>query len=110
LIRILVAYDTKYGNTKLAAESIVEGIREVDGFEASIGYVNEIDIGRLADYDAIVLGAPNHMGRPSQTMKKFVNGLADLALKAKNAAVFGTYSGRVRTPDRAVRKLEKMVE
>jgi hypothetical protein len=25
-------------------------------------------------------------------------------------AVFGTYAGKVRTPDRAVRKLEKMVE
>jgi len=110
LIRILVAYDTKYGNTKLAAENIAAGIREIDGFEASIGYVNEIEIGKLAGYDAIVLGAPNHMGRPSQTMKKFVNGLVDLALKSKNVAVFGTYSGRVRSPDRAVKKLEKMVE
>jgi len=50
------------------------------------------------------------MGRPSQTMKKFVNGLAELDVKAKDAAVFGTYSGRARDPDRAVIKLEKLVE
>jgi flavorubredoxin len=110
LVKVFVAYDTKYGNTKLAAENILKGIREVEGFETAIGYVKEIDIGKVADYDAIVLGAPNHMGRPSRTMKKFVDRLAELDLKAKNVAVFGTYSGRVRTVDRAVRKLEKMVE
>jgi flavorubredoxin len=110
LVKVFVVYDTKYGNTKLAGENIVEGIREVEGIETSIGYVKEIEIGNVADYDAIVLGAPNHMGRPSQTMKKFVNRLAELDLKAKNVAVFGTYSGRIRTLDRAVKKLEKMAE
>ncbi len=109
-IRVFVIYDSKYGNTKLAAENILEGIKEVGGIETDIGYVKEIDIGKVADYDAIVLGAPNHMGRPSQTMKKFVGRLAEHDLKAKNIAVFGTYSGRIRNPDRAVKKLEKMVE
>lgn len=110
MVKVFVVYDTKYGNTKLVGETIVEGIREVEGIETSIGYVKEIDIAKLVDYDAIVLGAPNHMGRPSQTIKKFVNRLAELDLKAKNVAVFGTYSGRVRDPDRAVKKLEKMAE
>ncbi len=110
LVKVFVVYDTKYGNTKLAGETIVEGLREVEGIETSIGYVKEIDIGKMVDYDAIVLGAPNHMGRPSRTMKKFVNRLTELDLKAKNVAVFGTYSGRVRDPDRAVKKLEKMAE
>ena len=94
LVKILVAYDTKYGNTKLAGETVVEGINEVGGIETSIVYVKEIEVGKVVDYDALVLGAPNHMGSPSQTMKKFVNKLAELDLKAKNVAVFGTYSGR----------------
>jgi NAD(P)H dehydrogenase (quinone) len=109
-IKVFVIYDSKYGNTKLAAESILQGIREVERIEIDIGYVKEIDIIKIADYDAIVFGAPNHMGRPSQTMKKFINRIAEHALKAKNAAVFGTYSGRIRDPDRAVKKLEKMIE
>jgi len=109
LAKVFIVYDSKYGNTKLAAENILEGIREVEGIETAIGYVKEIDIGQVADYDAILLGAPNHMGRPSRTMKKFVDRLAELDLKAKNVVVFGTYSGRVRF-DRAVKKLEKMVE
>lgn len=109
MVKVFVIYDTKYGNTKLAAENIVKGMREVEGIETAISYVKEIDIGTVADYDAIVLGAPNHMGRPSRTMKKFVEKLAELDLKAKNVAVFGTYSGTARPVDRAVKKMEKMV-
>ena len=110
MVKVFVVYDSKHGNTKLAAEKILEGIREFVGIETAIDYVKEIDIEKVADYDAIVLGAPNHMGRPSRTMKKFVDRLAELDLKAKNVAVFGTYSGRVRLVDRAVKKLEKMLE
>gem|GEM_PF-488736 len=110
LVKVFVAYDTKYGNTKLAAENIMKGMKEIEGIEIAIGYVKEIDIGKVADSDAIVLGAPNHMASPSRTMKKFVNRLSELDLEAKSVAVFGTYSGRVRPVDRAVRKLEKMVE
>jgi flavorubredoxin len=110
MVKVLVVYDSKYGNTKRAGESILEGIQESEGFETSIGYVNEIDIGKSVNFDAIVLGAPNHMGRPSRTMKKFVEKLTRLNLTAKYVAVFGTYSGRMRTADRAMKKLEKMVQ
>jgi flavorubredoxin len=111
LVKVFVVYDSKYGNTKLAAENILAGISEEGTvIETAIGYVKEIDIGKVADYDGVVFGAPNHMGRPSRTMKKFVDRLAEIDLKAKDVAVFGTYSGRERTVDRAVRKLEKMVE
>ncbi len=110
MVKVFVVYDSKYGNTKLAAENILEGIKEFGEIETAIGYVKEIDIGKVADYDAIVLGAPNHMGRPSRTMKKFVDRLAELDLKTKNVAVFGTYSGNARPVDRAVKKLEKMAQ
>jgi len=110
LVKVFVVYDTKYGNTKLAAEKILEGIKEAERFETAIGYVKEIEVSKVADYDALVLGAPNHMGRPSQAMKKFVNRLSELNLKTKNVAVFGTYSGTPRSPDRAVKKLELMMK
>ena len=110
MVRVFVAYDSKFGNTKRAAEKIMEGMRESEGVEIDIGNVKEIDIAKVANYDAIVLGGPNHMGRPSRTMKQFVERLAGLDLRAKKAAVFGTYSGNTRDPDRAVKKLEKMVE
>ncbi len=108
MVKVFVLYDSKYGNTKLAAEKILEGIKESGEIETDIGYVKEVDVGKLADYDVLVLGAPNHMGRPSQVMKKFVDVLAEQDLKAKNVAIFGTYAGNERLVDRAVKKLEKM--
>ena len=109
-MKVLIIYDSKYGNTKIAAENILRGIREFEEIETDISYVKDIDVGKVVDYDAIVLGAPNHMGKPSRIMKRFVDRLSELDLKAKNIAVFGTYSGRVRDVDRAVKKLEKTVE
>ncbi len=88
----------------------MEGIKEVEGIETAIGYLKEIDLASLADYDAILLGTPNHMGRPSRTIKKFVDKLAELDLKAKDVAVFDTYAGKERAVDRAMKKLEKIVE
>ena len=110
MVKIFVVYDSKYGNTKLAGESIAEGIRDTEGVEVLVSSVKEVDASKVAAYDVLVLGAPNHMARPSRTMMKFVDRLAGVELKAKDAAIFGTYSGRVRQHDRAVRKMEKTLE
>jgi len=110
LTKIFVAYDSKYGNTKLAAENVLDGIRESGEVETGIGYVKEVDAVSVAGYDIIVLGAPNHMGRPSGTMKKFVERLSGQNLKTKQIAVFGTYSGRVRPEDRAVKKMGRLIQ
>ena len=107
---VFVAYDSKYGNTKRTAEAIAEGMRDAMGVEASVRSVKEVDAEDIAGYDALVLGAPNHMAKPSRTIMKFVDRLARVDLKAKYVAVFGTYSGRVRDPDRAVRKMERSLE
>jgi flavodoxin len=110
LTRILVAYDSKYGNTKCAAETIAEGMTDVEGIEISVANVKETDVRKVEGYDVLVLGAPNHMASPSRTMTKYIESLARLDLKAKNTAVFGTYSGRLREPDKAVGKMEKEIE
>ncbi len=52
MTKIFIAYDSKYGNAKLA-EKISEGIKEFGGIKTAIGYVKEIDIGSLVCYDAI---------------------------------------------------------
>lgn len=109
LNEVLIVYDSKYGNTKLAAENILKGIHEVKGIETSISYVKDIKICKIIDFDTIILGAPNHMGRHSRTIKGFVNKLAHLNSKPKNVAIFGTYAGKVREVDRAVKKLVKMI-
>ena len=84
-----------------------KAIKQVEGIEATIGYAKEVDIQRLISYDALILGAPNHMANPSRTMKKFVEKIFELELKAKTVAVFGTYSGRVKKSRQSSEKTRK---
>lgn len=90
-MKALVVYDTKYGNTKLVAEKIAEGMREIDGTETAIGDVKKVDLKKLASHDAILIGAPVHFGAPSRTISKFIDKLGKLDLGGKRAAVFDTY-------------------
>lgn len=105
-MKIFTVYDSKYGNTKQVAQQILEGINEVDGFETDIGYVKEVSQQTLAEYDAIVVGAPNHMGNPSRTISKFINSLQKTAPKAKWVAVFDTYYAKPKNYGKAMKKME----
>ena len=107
MAKVFVVYDTKYGNTKLVAEKIVEGMREVEGTETTIGDVEETDPKKAADYDAILIGSPTHFGGPVRGINKFIDKLGKLDLKAKWVAVFDTYLGE--DFEKSVKKIEKRI-
>ncbi|NIR87173.1 FprA family A-type flavoprotein [Candidatus Bathyarchaeota archaeon] len=107
MVKVFVVYDTKYGNTKLVAETIVEGMKEVEGIETAISDVEEVDLEKVADYDAILIGSPNHWGGPVGGIKKLIDKLGKLDLKAKWVAVFDTYLGG--DFEKAVKKMEKRI-
>jgi menaquinone-dependent protoporphyrinogen IX oxidase len=106
LTKVLVAFDTKYGNTKIAAETIIEGMKEVEGIDVALGNMKEVDFKTIEQYDAILMGAPNHMGGPTRTAKKFIDKLGKLSLN-KLVAVFDTYMHK--DFDKAVKKMEKKI-
>ena len=107
MVKVFVVYDTKYGNTKLVAEKIVEGMREIEGIETVISDVKEIDLEKITNSDVILIGSPNHWGGPSRTIRKFIDELGKLDLKAKWFAVFDTYLGG--DFEKAVKKMEKRI-
>ena len=104
MARVFIVYDTKYGNTKLVAEKIAEGIRESKGIETEVNDVKEVDLKKIGGSDAILIGAPNHMGNPSRTIMKFIDQLSKLELKPKGVAVFDTYMGK--DFEKAAKKME----
>ena len=106
-MKIFVIYDTKHGNTKLVAETILEGITEIEGIETAISDVKEVDLERVAEYDAILIGSPNHWGGPVRDIKKLIDKLGKLDLKAKWVAVFDTYIKE--DFEMAVKKMEKRI-
>jgi len=107
MVKVFVVYDTKYGNTKLVAEKIVEGMKEAEGIETSIGDVEETDPEQAAAFDAILVGSPNHFGGPVGGIKRFIDKLGKLDLEARWIAVFDTYEGG--DYEKAVKKMEKRI-
>ena len=106
LTKVLVVYESKYGNTKLVAESILEGMREVEGIETVLSELKEVDLDKVIDYDVILVGSPNHYGGPTKGVKKFIDQLGELPLEAKLFAVFDTYLGKGFF-EKAVKRMEK---
>lgn len=107
----MVVYESKYGNTKLVAETITKGMSKVEGIEIVIKELKEVDPNKITDYDAILIGSPNHYGGPTEGVKEFIDRLGELNLKGKLFAVFDTYLGKKSDYffEKAVKKMEKIV-
>ncbi|MGZ4904873.1 MAG: flavodoxin family protein [Halobacteriota archaeon] len=105
--KVLVVYESRYGNTKRVAETIVEGMQRVEGIETALSEVKGVDPTAIPSYDAIVIGGPNHMGGPTRGIKKFIDKLSSLSLEGKQFAVFDTYGGG--DFEKATKKMEQRV-
>jgi flavorubredoxin len=107
LAKVIVAYESKYGNTRLVAEAIIEGMKEVEEIETMLSELKEADLNKVPDYDAILIGSPNHWGGPTRGVRKFIDNLSKLNLEGKLFAVFDTYLGK--DFEKAVKKMEKRI-
>jgi menaquinone-dependent protoporphyrinogen IX oxidase len=82
-MRVLIAYDTKYGTTKTIAQWVAEGI----GVDCDIKNVSEIE---SCDYDLIVIGSPIYTDEPLKSVSTFLEDKCD-ELKEKKVALFIVY-------------------
>lgn len=103
--KIFVVYESKYGNTKRVAEAIVQGMRQVEGMHPTLSEIKGVDPNTILDYDAVVIGGPNHMGGPTRGVKKFIDKIGKLSLADKRFAVFDTYGGG--DFEKATKKMEQ---
>ena len=107
MVKAIVIYESKYGNTRLVAETIAGGMAQVTGTEAVLAEVNDVDLNRIGDFNVIIIGSPNHMGRATKSTGKFIDKLGKLNLEEKRGAVFDTYMAR--DFEKAVKKMEKQI-
>ncbi len=107
MVKVFLVYDTKYGNTKLVAETIAEGMNEAEGIETTLGDVEDTHPEKATTFDAILIGSPNHFGGPVGGINRFIDKLGKLDLEAKWTAVFDTYLGE--DFEKAVKKMEKRI-
>jgi len=90
LATALIVYDSKYGNTKIVAEEIAEGVREGGEIQTTVSFVEDVDVGKIPEYDILVIGAPNYYSKPSEKVGRFIKELEGLDLEGKRVAAFDT--------------------
>jgi len=106
MAKAIIVYESKFGNTRLAAEAIAEGMSGA-GVEAVLSELKGVEPESLAGFDAILVGSPNHMGGATRSIRKFIDKLGKLELEGKAVAVFDTYLGK--DFEKAVKKMEKQM-
>jgi len=107
MVSVLVAYDTKYGNTKNAAEAIAQGLQATREIRATVVSIKDVDVKAVPTFDAFLVGSPNHIGGPTGTFKGFIKRLGKLKLQGKRVAVFDTYIGDQF--EKAMKKMEEHI-
>lgn len=90
-MKFIVLYETKFGNTKLVAEKIAAGIKEIDPGEVLVDNIRNVNIASVSEYDVILIGGPTHFGTSTRTVNKLIDRLGKLDLSFKWIAVFSTY-------------------
>jgi len=90
--KILIAYDSRTGNTEKMAEYVAEGVRIV-GHDAELKRIAAIKSHRdLQGYDAYVFGCPTYHRDMTNGMKTFLFLAQKAALEGKVAGAFGSHT------------------
>ncbi len=79
----------------------------MEGVDCTVKKIGEIHTDDLCDYDAIILGCPNHNQGPALNLVKFIDRASIVHLKGKIGATFDTYTGGNKNV--AVGKLESKI-
>ena len=85
-MKVLVVYDSLYGNTAEIAKAIGSGITG----EVKVLPVGEVEPSDLESLDLLIAGAPTQGGRASPPMRDFLNELPKSAVEGVNVAAFDT--------------------
>jgi NAD(P)H dehydrogenase (quinone) len=98
MVRILIFYYSRTGNTEKMAKAIAEGIQNFGKAEVEMNYY--VDVDDLSGFDAILVGTPtfNH-DMPLETKKLFEQAAArGIDLKGKLGGTFGSYGWSGEAP------------
>jgi flavodoxin len=90
--KVLIAYDSRTGNTKQMAEFIAEGVR-ISGHEAELEKITAIKNEKaLQGYDAYIFGCPTYHRDMTDGMKTFLFLVQKAGLKGKAGGAFGSHT------------------
>jgi len=72
MVKILVSYYSRSGNTKRMAELIAEGVKKED-VDVDLKDVEEVNPDELLGYEGIILGSPTYYGACAAPIKELID-------------------------------------
>ena len=85
-MKVLIVYDSVYGNTEKIAKAIGGAIIG----EVKVLRVNEVNPSELETIGLLVVGSPTQGGRPTPAIRTLLNKVPEASLQGINVAAFDT--------------------
>lgn len=89
-VKIAIIYYSKGNNTKLVAETIQLGLKEIESIEVKSMSLEELNYDYIKEAKSIIFGAPTYYANISWQMKKWFDESFTYNLEGKIGAVFAT--------------------
>jgi flavodoxin len=83
-MKVLVVYDSRYGNTEQVARAIAGALGE------TAVRVGQADAAMVEDHELLIVGSPTQGGRPTPAVKQFIDSISEGALSRTAVAAFDT--------------------
>ncbi|HJJ42878.1 MAG TPA: NAD(P)H-dependent oxidoreductase [Methanocorpusculum sp.] len=101
---ILVTCYSRTGKTKILAESIGKGAKEVEGIDVDVLSFNRVSATDLVRYDGIILGSPVYFGGIAAELKELIDDTTFVRgkLVGKVGAAFTTSGDRTGGKETAI--------
>ncbi|MBS7610027.1 NAD(P)H-dependent oxidoreductase [Candidatus Bathyarchaeota archaeon] len=95
MVKVLVSFYSKGGNTEKMAKALAEGAKEVEGVEVELKRVEETGLEDLISADAIALGSPTYYGLLAAPVKRLLDESVKIhgKLEGKVGIAFTTSGG-----------------
>jgi NAD(P)H dehydrogenase (quinone) len=95
MVKILVVYDSKTGNTEKMAFAVAEGARQIGNVEVVVKRVEQTSLDDLLNSDGIIMGSPTYYGQMSAKLKTLIDESVKIhgKLEGKVGAAFTSSGG-----------------
>ena len=99
MAKLLILYDSQSGNTEKMAEAVAEGARTLANVDVEMKYYARTE--EIAQADALIFGSPTYYHDMTLPIKQMLEeaAKANVQLKGKAAATFGSYGWSGEAPE-----------
>jgi len=95
MVKVLVVYDSKTGNTEKMAFAVAEGAKQIGTIEVVVKKVEQTSLDDLLNADGIIMGSPTYYGQMSAKLKALIDESVKIhgKLEGKVGAAFTSSGG-----------------